>query len=84
MVTTADLIKHVDLISREQFKKEWMGSIKFKVNFGGCGPLQEVDICSYMASGSSFDLNKLYVDTLSYPPPAKGLKKMPPKGSYMA
>jgi hypothetical protein len=49
------------------------------VNFGGYGTLQEVDICSYMASAISCGLNKLYVDTFTYPPPAKGLKKMPPK-----
>ena len=75
IMSTKELIKHVDYIADEHMKKDWLGSVKFKVKVGVDGILQEIDICTYIHSGNILSLNRLYVDSFKYPPPAKGLKK---------
>jgi hypothetical protein len=72
-VTTQELLGNVDEISAKYLTEEWTGSITFKVDVGGTGWLQEVDICQCIGINNRLGFNKLYVDFFKYPPPLPGL-----------
>jgi hypothetical protein len=67
--TTQDLLENIDEISAKYLIEEWTGSITFKVDVGGLGWLQEVDICQQqIGSNNKMGFNKkLYLDSIKYP-----------------
>ena len=77
MASHKSALDQIDQLWSCYIGKIWKGEVVFKVDIGGYGVYQNVNICDYISPFNKFGIDKLYVDKFEYPPPAAGLKNMP-------